>query len=52
VPAVLAVQVAETARKREDLKTEKRAKLAVGVLGLDMYEMRGPLESARLRYID
>jgi len=39
----------EEARRSE---TEKRAKLAVGVLGLDMYEMRGPLESARLRYID
>jgi len=52
VPARLAIQVAEAARKREDLETGKRAKLAAGVLGLDMYDMRGPLERAGLRYID
>lgn len=52
VPARMAMQVAEAARKREDLETGKRAKLAAGVLGLDMYDMRGPLERAGLRYID
>jgi 4-hydroxy-4-methyl-2-oxoglutarate aldolase len=52
VPAAIAQQVADAARKREDLETEKRAKLASGVLGLDMYQMREPLATAGLRYID
>jgi len=52
VPAALARQVADAAQSREDNETAKRAKLASGVLGLDMYNMRGPLEQAGLRYID
>lgn len=52
VPAADAPRVAEVALKREALEGEKRAKLASGVLGLDMYNMRGPLEAAGLRYID
>lgn len=52
VPAADAARVAQAAQKREDLEGEKRAKLAAGVLGLDMYNMRGPLEAAGLKYID
>ena len=52
VPALMAQQVADAAEKRESFEGEKRAKLAAGVLGLDMYNMRGPLEKAGLKYID
>jgi 4-hydroxy-4-methyl-2-oxoglutarate aldolase len=52
VPAADAVRVADVAQKREDLEEEKRAKLASGVLGLDMYSMREPLAKAGLKYID
>jgi 4-hydroxy-4-methyl-2-oxoglutarate aldolase len=52
VPAADAARVAAAAQKREDLEGEKRARLAAGVLGLDMYNMRGPLEVAGLKYID
>lgn len=52
VPAADAARVADVAQKREDLEAEKRAKLASGVLGLDMYNMREPLARAGLKYID
>ena len=52
VPAARAVTTLEVAQHRESFEGEKRAKLASGVLGLDMYKMREPLATAGLRYID
>lgn len=52
VPAAMATEVAEAAEKRTSFEAEKRARFAAGELGLDMYNMRGPLEKAGLRYID
>ena len=52
VPRQIAATTLEKAQKREANESAKREKLAAGVLGLDMYDMRPGLEAAGLRYID
>ena len=52
VPRGMTAATLAAAAKREANEVEKRAKLAAGVLGLDMYRMREPLAAAGLRYVD
>jgi 4-hydroxy-4-methyl-2-oxoglutarate aldolase len=52
VPAATANATADAAQARDDNEAEKRARLAAGELGLDLYKMREALQKAGLRYID
>lgn len=47
-----ASQVVAASRAREENEKEKRARLAAGELGLDMYDMRAKLADHGLRYVD
>jgi 4-hydroxy-4-methyl-2-oxoglutarate aldolase len=52
VPKKLAVETAQKAQKRKDDEDGKRKQLEAGVLSLDMYNMREPLQKAGLCYVD
>jgi 4-hydroxy-4-methyl-2-oxoglutarate aldolase len=52
VPRKLAAEVAAKAQKRFEDEDAKRKKLASGILGLDMYNMREGLAKAGLVYVD
>jgi 4-hydroxy-4-methyl-2-oxoglutarate aldolase len=51
VPREKAAEVAKAAKAREANEAEKRARLATGELGLDMYKMREQLAEMGLKYV-
>jgi 4-hydroxy-4-methyl-2-oxoglutarate aldolase len=51
VPRAKAAEVAQAASEREANEAGKRARLAAGELGLDMYQMREKLAAMGLRYV-
>lgn len=52
VPRTQAAAVLEASRSRVAKEEEKRARLASGELGLDIYGMREPLAKAGLQYVE